>query len=31
MTQLEMAKKGKISPQMEAVARVESLEAEFVR
>jgi len=31
MTQLEIARKGKISPQMEAVAQAEGLEAEFVR
>lgn len=31
MTQLELAKKGVISPQMEAVARAEGLEAEFIR
>jgi thiamine biosynthesis protein ThiC len=31
MTQLEIAKKGIISPQMEAVARAEGLEAEFIR
>jgi phosphomethylpyrimidine synthase len=31
MTQLEIARKGKISPQMEAVARVEGLDAETVR
>jgi phosphomethylpyrimidine synthase len=31
MTQLEMARKGEITPQMEAVARVEGLDAEFVR
>jgi hypothetical protein len=31
MTQLEIARQGKISPQMEAVARVEGLDAEFVR
>ncbi len=31
MTQLELAQKGKISPQMEAVARVEGLDAEIIR
>jgi len=31
MTQLESAKKGIISPQMEAVAKAEGLEAEFIR
>jgi phosphomethylpyrimidine synthase len=31
MTQLETARKGDISPQMEAVARAEGVEAEFVR
>ncbi len=31
MTQLEIARQGNISSQMEAVARVESLDAEFVR
>jgi phosphomethylpyrimidine synthase len=31
MTQLEIAKEGSISPQMEAVARAEGLEAEFIR
>jgi len=31
MTQLEIARRGKISPQMEAVAQAEGLEAEFVR
>lgn len=31
MTQLEIAKKGKISPEMEAVAKAEGLDAEFVR
>jgi phosphomethylpyrimidine synthase len=31
MTQLEMARKGKITPQMEAVAKAEGLDAEFVR
>jgi phosphomethylpyrimidine synthase len=31
MTQLEIAKKGKISPQMEAAARVEGLDVEAVR
>jgi phosphomethylpyrimidine synthase len=31
MTQLEIARKGNISPQMKAVARAEGLEAEFVR
>lgn len=31
MTQLELARKGEISPQMEAVARAEGLEAEVVR
>ncbi|MGD0795311.1 MAG: phosphomethylpyrimidine synthase ThiC [Dehalococcoidales bacterium] len=31
MTQLEIARQGKISPQMEAVARAEGLDVEFVR
>ncbi|MFC2034408.1 phosphomethylpyrimidine synthase ThiC [Chloroflexota bacterium] len=31
MTQLELAKKGIISPQMESVAKCEGLEAEFIR
>jgi phosphomethylpyrimidine synthase len=31
MTQLEMAREGKISPQMETVAQAEGLEAEFIR
>ena len=31
MTQLELAKKGTISPQMAAVAKAEGLEAEFIR
>ena len=31
MTQLEIAGKGEISPQMEAVAKAEGLEAEFIR
>ncbi len=31
MTQLELAREGSISPQMEAVARAEGLEAEFIR
>jgi phosphomethylpyrimidine synthase len=31
MTQLEIARKGNISPQMEAVARAEGLDAEFIR
>jgi len=31
MTQLELAKKGVISPQMAAVAKAEGLEAEFIR
>jgi phosphomethylpyrimidine synthase len=31
MTQLEIARKGEISPQMEAVARVEGLDAEVIR
>jgi phosphomethylpyrimidine synthase len=31
MTQLELARKGTISPQMESVARVEGVEAEFIR
>ncbi|MCK4274334.1 MAG: phosphomethylpyrimidine synthase ThiC, partial [Dehalococcoidales bacterium] len=31
MTQLEIARKGDISPQMEAVAQAEGLEAEFIR
>ena len=31
MTQLELARKGTISPQMESVARAEGVEAEFVR
>ncbi len=31
MTQLEIARKGNISPQMEAVARVEGLDAESLR
>jgi phosphomethylpyrimidine synthase len=31
MTQLEIARKGKISPQMQAVARAEGVDAEFVR
>ena len=31
MTQLEMASQGNISPQMEAVARAEGLDAEFIR
>ena len=31
MTQLEIARAGNISPQMEAVAQVEGLEAEFIR
>ena len=31
MTQLEIARQGKISPRMEAVAKVEGLDAEFIR
>ena len=31
MTQLEIAREGRISPQMEAVAQAEGLEAEFIR
>jgi phosphomethylpyrimidine synthase len=31
MTQLEIARKGNVSPQMEAVAKAEGVEAEFVR
>src|SRR3972149_1761343 len=31
MTQLEIARKGKVSPQMESVARTEGLEAEIIR
>jgi phosphomethylpyrimidine synthase len=31
MTQLEMARKGDVSPQMEAVARAEGLEAEIIK
>jgi phosphomethylpyrimidine synthase len=31
MTQLEIARKGNISPQIEAVARVEGLDVEFIR
>ncbi|OGO22736.1 MAG: phosphomethylpyrimidine synthase [Chloroflexi bacterium RBG_16_50_9] len=31
MTQLEIAREGKISPQMEAVAQAEGLEVEFIR
>ncbi|GAH30761.1 unnamed protein product [marine sediment metagenome] len=31
MTQLELAKEGIISPQMEVVARYEGVEAEFIR